>query len=238
MNTIDTIYLTGDLIAEKCCGCKEALPIIIQQTKETCCYDHPEMLAWIICGAVVAVALIVIAGWLIRHKMDCRSKVLEAENKRKEQERERLIKLKQDYQARVLEEFISYKKICEHVEDEKRKLEIIEKEKNGKDNPDSKNSLSVSEVIQQIEKLLAEDGEEGSICDKIKKYIQETKEKKEEIQKENRVEAIFKRIENDQSVISNAKYIEKLNGYLEQLDGNISKLNTELGIRKVEDKNG
>lgn len=231
MNTIDTIYLTGDMIAEKCCGCKEALPIIIQQTKETCCYDHPEMLAWIICGAVVAVALIVIAGWLIRHKMDCRSKVLEAENKRKEQERERLIKLKQDYQARVLEEFISYKKICEHVEDEKRKLEKIEKEKNGKDNPDSKNSFSVSEVIQQIEKLLAEDGEKGSICEKIKKFIQETKEK---IQKENRLEAIFERIEKDLSVISNAKYIEKLNGYLGQLDSKISELNKELGIKTDE----
>lgn len=231
MNTIDTIYLTGDMIAEKCCGCKEALPIIIQQTKETCCYDHPEMLAWIICGAVVAVALIVIAGWLIRHKMDCRSKVLEAENKRKEQERERLIKLKQDYQARVLEEFISYKKICEHVEDEKRKLEKIEKEKNGKDNPDSKNSFSVSEVIQQIEKLLAEDGEKGSICEKIKKFIQETKEK---IQKENRLEAIFERIEKDLSVLSNAKYIEKLNGYLGQLDSKISELNKELGIKTDE----
>lgn len=231
MNTIDTIYLTGDMIAEKLCKCNDALPIIIQQTKETCCYDHPEMLAWIICGAVVAVALIVIAGWLIRHKMDCRSKVLEAENKRKEQERERLIKLKQEYQARVLEEFISYKKICEHVEDEKRKLEKIEKEKNGKDNPDSKNSFSVSEVIQQIEKLLAEDGEKGSICEKIKKFIQETKEK---IQKENRLEAIFERIEKDLSVISNAKYKEKLNGYLGQLDSKISELNKELGIKTDE----
>lgn len=104
MNTIDTIYLTGDLIAEKLCGCKEAMPIIIQQTKEPCCYDNAEMLAWIICGAVVAVAFLIVAGWLIRHKMDCCMKVMEAENKRKEQERERLIKLKQEYQAKVLEE--------------------------------------------------------------------------------------------------------------------------------------
>lgn len=104
MNAIDTIYLTGDLIAEKCCGCKEALPIIIQQTKEPCCFDNAEMLAWIICGAVVAVTLLVIVGWLIRHKMDCCLKVMEAENKRKEQEQERLVKLKQEYQAKILEE--------------------------------------------------------------------------------------------------------------------------------------
>ncbi len=104
MNTIDTIYLTGDLIAEKLCGCKEVVPIIIQQTKEPCCYDNAEMLAWIICGAVVAVAFLIVAGWLIRHKMDCCMKVMEAENKRKEQERERLIKLRQEYQAKVLEE--------------------------------------------------------------------------------------------------------------------------------------
>lgn len=104
MNTIDTIYLTGDLIAEKLCGCKEAVPIIIQQTKEPCCFDNAEMLAWIICGAVVAVAFLIVAGWLIRHKMDCCMKVMETENKRKEQERERLIKLKQEYQAKVLEE--------------------------------------------------------------------------------------------------------------------------------------
>lgn len=104
MNAIDTIYLTGDLIAEKCCGCKEAWPIIIQQTKEPCCFDNAEMLAWIICGAVVAVTLLVVVGWLIRHKMDYCSKVLEAENKRKEQERDSLIKLKQEYQAKVLDE--------------------------------------------------------------------------------------------------------------------------------------
>lgn len=104
MSTMDTIFLTGELLTEKCCGCKETLPIIIQQTKEPCCFDNAEMLAWIICGAVVAVAFLIVAGWLIRHKMDCCMKVMEAENKRKEQERERLIKLRQEYQAKVLEE--------------------------------------------------------------------------------------------------------------------------------------
>lgn len=117
--SIDTIPLTNDLITEKLCKCNDALPIIIQQTKEPYCFDNAEMLAWIICGAVVVVTLLVVTGWLIRHKMDCCLEVLEAENKRKGQERERLIKLKQEYQAKVLEE----------LKDEQTDNKLIEKRK-------------------------------------------------------------------------------------------------------------
>ena len=233
MNVIDTIYLSGDLVVEKLCGCKEALPIIIQQTKEPCC-DNAKAIIPIICLTIAAVTLLVIAGWLVWHLLELRSKKEEKEKERKYKERESLLKLKQDYQARVLDEFVSYKKICEHVEDEKRKLEKMEKEKNGKDKHAPQDSLSVSEVIQQIENLLAGSGEKGSICENIGNYIQE---KKEEIQKhkeeENRLEAIFKRIEEDTSVIANTKYIEKLKDYWGELDNRIGELNNELGIKKT-----
>lgn len=175
MNTIDTIYLTGDLIAEKLCGCKEAMPIIIQQTKEPCCFDNAEMLAWIICGAVVAVAFLIVAGWLIRHKMDCCMKVMEAENKRKEQERDSLIKLKQEYESKVLNEFASYKKVVDFIQEEKKKQ-------------------SSAGQWEKMEGLLSESTE--------------------------------------------IKYAGKLEKYMNELNDRISKLNKELGIKTIEDKNG
>lgn len=237
MDTIDTIFLTGELITGKLCRCNEIMPVIIQQTTEHCC-ENAKAITWFICGTIIQVVLVIVVGWLLCKIIDILLKNNNAKNERKYKERENLIKLKQDYQARVLEEFVSFKKICEHVEDEKRKLEKIEKEKNGKDIHDTKESHGVSEMIQQIEKLLAESSEKASICDKIGKYIQE---KKEEIQKhkdeENRLETIFERIEKDQSVIANAKYIEKLNDYLGKIDGKISDLNNELGIKNREKNN-
>jgi len=105
MNAIDTIYLTGDLIAEKCCGCKEAWPIIIQQTKEPCCDNgFATQITQIICVTIVVVVLLFILGWLIKPLLESCNKNKEQKNERKYQERESCIKLRQSYQSKLLDE--------------------------------------------------------------------------------------------------------------------------------------
>lgn len=114
MNTIDTIYLTGDLIAEKCCDCKEALPVIIQQAKEPCC-NNATTITHIICVTLAVVAFLFILGWLIKPLIESCQKNKEKQRERKFQERENCIKLKYSYQSKLLEENIK--------EDKKDKLE-------------------------------------------------------------------------------------------------------------------
>ena len=114
MNAIDTIFLTGDLLAEKLCGCKEALPVIIQQTKEPCC-DNATTITHIICVTVALVAFLIIIGWLIKPLIENFHKNKEKEYERKFQERESCIKLRQSYQSKLLDE--------NKNEDKKNKLE-------------------------------------------------------------------------------------------------------------------
>ena len=108
MNTIDTIYLTGDMIAEKLCKCNDALPIIIQQTKEPCCDNgFATQITQIICVTIVVVVLLFILGWLIKPLLESCNKNKEQKNERKYQERESCIKLRQSYQSKLLEELQS-----------------------------------------------------------------------------------------------------------------------------------
>ena len=116
MNIIDTIYLTGDLLAEKPCKCNDALPIIIQQTKETCCDNgFATQITHIICVTLAVVAFLFILGWLIKPLIESCQKNKEKQRERKFQERENCIKLKYSYQSKLLEENIK--------EDKKDKLE-------------------------------------------------------------------------------------------------------------------
>lgn len=103
MNTFDTIYLTGDLITEKLCNCKEALPTIIQQTKEPYC-DNAITITHIICVTVAVVAFLLITRWLIKPLIENHYKKQEKKNERKYQERESCIKLKYSYQSKLLDE--------------------------------------------------------------------------------------------------------------------------------------
>lgn len=106
MNTIDTISLTGDLIAEKLCKCNVALPVIIQQTKEPCC-DNVTTITQVICVTIALVAFLLIIGWLIKPLIESCRKNNEKEHERKFQERESCIKLKYSYQSKLLDELHS-----------------------------------------------------------------------------------------------------------------------------------
>lgn len=108
MNTIDTVFLTGDLITEKLCVCKEALPVIIQQTKESYC-DNAITITHIICVTVAVVAFLFITRWLIKPFIENHCKKQEKKNERKFQERESCIKLKYSYQSKLLDELKSEK---------------------------------------------------------------------------------------------------------------------------------
>jgi len=119
MNTIDTLYLTGDLIAEKCCGCKEALPIIIQQTKEPSC-NNATTITHIICATLAVVTFLFIIGWLIKPLIESCHKNKEKQKERKFQERESCVKLKYSYRSRLLDELKSAK----NNKDYKDKLEV------------------------------------------------------------------------------------------------------------------
>lgn len=114
MDTIDTLYLTGDLITEKLCGCKEAMPIIIQQMKEPGC-NNATTITHIICVTMAVVTFLFILGWLIKPLIESCHKDKEKQKERKFQERENCIKLRQSYQSKLLEE--------NKNDDKKKKLE-------------------------------------------------------------------------------------------------------------------
>lgn len=105
MNTIDTLYLTGDLIAEKLCKCNDVLPII-QQTKEPCC-DNAITITHIICVTLAVVTFLFIIGWLIKPLIESCHKDKEKQKERKFQERECCIKLRQSYQSKLLDKDIN-----------------------------------------------------------------------------------------------------------------------------------
>ncbi len=106
MSVIDTLYLTGDLVAEKLCGCKEALPVIIQQTKEPGC-NNATTITHIICVTMAVVTFLFILGWLIKPLIESCHKDKEKQKERKFQERESCIKLRQSYQSKLLDKDIN-----------------------------------------------------------------------------------------------------------------------------------
>lgn len=134
MSIIDINYLTSDLITKKLCGCKEALPIIIQQTKEPCC-DKAISITLIICVTVAVVAFLFITGWLIKPLIENCHKKQEKKNERKYQERESCIKLKYSYRSKLLDELKSannnkdYKdKLEEYIGELDTRINVLNKE--------------------------------------------------------------------------------------------------------------
>lgn len=152
MNAIDTIYFTGDLLVGKVSGCNDVLPIVIKQTTEPCCENTNEIVG-MLCNAMVPIVLIAVVGWLIWRIVSQYQKNKNSESERKYKERESLIKLKQEYESKILDEFSSYKKVAEFIQEEKKKQ-------------------SSSEILTKIEGLLAE-SENEKYAGKLQKYINE-----------------------------------------------------------------
>jgi len=123
MNTMDTIHLTGNLVAEKLCGCKESLPVIIQQAKEPC-YYNATTITHIICVTLAVVAFL----FIIKPLIESCYKNKEKQRERKFQELESCIKLKHSYQSKLLDELLS----ANIHNDYKTKLEEYIKELNAR----------------------------------------------------------------------------------------------------------
>lgn len=111
MNNIDTIYMNGDLLVEKLSNHNDDTLFIIKQVTESNGVTVTAI-TLIICGTIVLVMLL----WLVWKIVQQLIKNYDAKKERLFKERERLIKLKQEYQARLLEEYTSYKTICKVIE--------------------------------------------------------------------------------------------------------------------------
>lgn len=162
MNTIDTIYFTGDLLVGKVSGYNDVLPIVIKQTTEPCCENTKEIVG-MLCNAIVPIVLIVVVGWLIWKIVSQCQKNKNAVNERMFKERESLIKLKQEYESKILGEFSSYKKVVDFIQEEKKKQ-------------------SSSVILTRIEGLLAED-ENKKYAGKLQKYMNELNARISELNK-------------------------------------------------------
>ena len=193
-NTIDTIYCTNDLLVGRLIRGNDVLPIVIKQTTKPCC-DNAMEITGMICDALVLVtlvALVVVIGWLVwrivRHCL--RNK--DANNERNYKERESLVKQKQEYQVRMLDEFSSYKKIWDYVEEEKKKLEKKKKEQekeNQKIKVKEDGSIDDFRSLDKLESMLAKN-EDKNYQEKLKNYIGELERKINKLNEELGIESV------------------------------------------------
>lgn len=177
-NTIDTIYYTNDLLVGRLIRGNDVLPIVIKQTTKPCC-DNAMEITGMICDALVLVALVVVIGWLVWRIVSHCLRNKDANNERNYKERESLIKQKQEYQVRMLDEFSSCKKIWDYVEEEKKKLEKKKKEQE-KENQNIKvkedNFVDVFGSLDKLESMLARK-EDENYQKKLQDYIGELERK-------------------------------------------------------------
>lgn len=104
MNNVDTIYLKDDLLVEKLCGGNDGVSFVLTHTTTHVCHNAVTI-THIVCVTVIVVALLIVAGLVIKPWIENSYRYRKKESERKDKELEYLKNLLKAYSSKLYEVF-------------------------------------------------------------------------------------------------------------------------------------